>query len=128
MISNKVVLSFKDGTVLKGLTSDFFPNKNDFHITSENDEIITVIMEDLKAVFFVKDYAGDKSRKDVYEDDIPGGGRKIYIKFKDNEEITAFCQGYSSSRPGFFVVPADKKGNNERIYIISSATAEVKFL
>ncbi len=128
MISNKVVLSFKDGTVLKGLTSDFFPNKKDFHLTFEDGKITTVIMENLKAVFFVKDYAGDKSRKDIYEDDISGGGRKIYIKFKDNEEITAFCQSYSLSRPGFFVVPADKKGNNERIFIINSATAEVKFL
>ena len=30
--------------------------------------------------------------------------------------------------PGFFVVPADAESNNERCYIVSSATRDVSFL
>ena len=127
-MTNKVVVRYKDGKVLKGLTSNFAPNKPKFHLSTEGDQITEIHMDDLKAIFFVKDYAGESSRKDVYNDDIPGAGRKIHIKFKDTEEITAFCHGYSPSRPGFFVVPADRKGNNERIFVVTSATETVNFI
>ena len=126
-MTNKVVLSYKNGNILKGITNNFFPNKNTFNLSSEG-EIINIQMEDLKAVFFVKDYSGDKSRKDKYDDHIPAAGRKIRIKFNDNEVITAFCHGYSPNRQGFFVVPADLKGNNERIFIVTSATKSVMFV
>ena len=125
---NKVVLTFKDGKVLKGLTNNFFPNKDTFHLASADGQTNEVNREDLKAIFFVKDFSGNKARKDMYDDHIPGTGRKIQVKFKDDEVITGFCHGYSSSRPGFFVVPAHKEGNNERIFIVTSATASVKFL
>ena len=127
-MTNKVVLTFKDGKILKGLTNNFFPNKNTFHLSTEDGQITEINREDLKAIFFVKDYSGNKARKDMYDDHIPGAGRKIQVMFKDNEVITGFCQGYSSERPGFFIVPAAKEGNNERIFIVSSATATVKFL
>ncbi|MEJ2658660.1 MAG: hypothetical protein P8012_15980 [Desulfobacterales bacterium] len=32
MQTNKVIVRFKDGTLVKGNTSDFFPNKVRFHI------------------------------------------------------------------------------------------------
>ena len=34
MVSNKVVIQFKDGTILKGSTSDFLPTKSRFHLNS----------------------------------------------------------------------------------------------
>lgn len=127
-MTNKVVLTYKEGKVLKGLTSNFFPNKATFHLTSEDGQTTEVNREDLKAIFFVKNHAGNKARKDMYDDHIPGAGRKIQVKFKDDEIITGFCHGYSSNRPGFFLVPANKEGNNERIFIVTSATASVKFI
>lgn len=128
METNKVVLRFKDGSLLKGNTSDFFPNKKDFHLTLQDCKIIKIITEDLKAIFFVKDFVGDKNLDRIYNDDMPGGGRKLQVKFPDGEVIIGFSQGYSSSRPGFFLLSADKKDNNERIYIVNSATKKVIFL
>jgi hypothetical protein len=32
MDKNKVVVKYKNGTLIKGQTSDFFPNKASFHI------------------------------------------------------------------------------------------------
>ena len=127
-MTNKVVLKFKDDKLLKGHTKNFFANKITFHLSSEDGQITEVNREDLKAIFFVKDYSVNKDHKDSYDDNIHGAGRKIQVKFKDNEVITGFCQGYSSDRPGFFIVPADKDGNNERIFIVTSATSTVKFL
>jgi hypothetical protein len=128
MTPNKVVARFKDGTMMKGTTADFFPNKNVFHLIMANGETLTVNTEQLKAIFFVKDFQGDKDRKETYADSIPGGGRKVQITFKDNETLAGFSQGYSPDRPGFFIIPADTKSNNERIFVITSATQKVTFL
>jgi hypothetical protein len=128
MAPNKVVARFKDGAVMKGHTSDFFPARKDFHLELLSGERITIETDKLKALLFVKDFTGDGNRKDVYNDVIPGGGRKIQVKFKDGELVTGFSQGYSPDRLGFFIIPADTKNNNERIFIVNSATEEVTFL
>ena len=78
MAINMVVVSFKDGTVMKGNTSDFSPNKKDFHLVLLSGEGVKIDTEQLKAIFFVKDFSGNKNRKDSYNDVIPGGGRKLY--------------------------------------------------
>lgn len=128
MTPNKVVARFKDGTMIKGTTADFFPNKNVFHLIVTNGETLTVNTDQLKAIFFVKDFQGDKDRKETYADNIPGGGRKVRITFNDDETLIGFSQGYSPDRSGFFIVPADTKNNNERIFVITSATKKVTFL
>lgn len=128
MASNKVVARFKDGTIMKGTTSDFFPNRSSFHLTLTNGSVVEINIEQLKALFYVKDFSGNENRIDAYDDAIPGGGRKIQVEFFDNEVIIGFSQGYSANRPGFFVVPGDNENNNERIFVITSATKKVTFI
>ena len=128
MEPNKVVLKYKNQTVLKGKTSDFFPNKTSFHLQETNGEIKEITIEDLKAIFFVKDFEGDKNRKDSYSDQIAGGGRKIKVEFDDGEAIVGYTLGYSPDRPGFYVTPADLKGNNDRIFVVKSATQKIEFI
>lgn len=128
MTPNKVVARFKDGSLKKGTTSDFFPNKKGFHLTLLDGEIIAIDVEDLKALFFVRDFEGNRDRKEKYADTVPGGGRKVRIEFTDGEMVDGFSQGYSPNRQGFFVVPADTLSNNERFYVVSSATRKVTFI
>ncbi len=128
MGTNKVVVRFKDGTIKKGSTNDFAPNKVKFHLRSAAGEVLEISTEELKSVFFVKEYQGDKDRRDDYSDAIPGGGRKIQVIFFDDETLIGYSQGYSPTRSGFFVVPADLKNNNDRIYVVISATKEVTVL
>ena len=125
---NKVVVRFKNGEVKKGRTGDFFGNKVLFHLQLQTRDILEVHTEELKAVCFVKDFEGNKDRKDEYKDNIPGGGRKIQIDFFDGETMIGFTQGYSPTRSGFFIVPADLNNNNDRIYVITSAIKKVTFL
>lgn len=87
-----------------------------------------VVVEDLKAIFFVKDFKGDKNRKDSYNDAIGNAGRKTKVKFKDGEIIYGYTLGYSHDRQGFYLTPADLGGNNERIFIVISATENVQFI
>jgi hypothetical protein len=125
---NKVVARFKNGSVKKGTTSDFFPDKDTFHLKSVTGEILDINMEELKSLFFVKTFEGNKGRMDKYIDNVPGGGRIVQIKFFDGEILIGYTQGYSPTRSGFFVIPADVKNNNDRLYIITSATEKVTFL
>jgi hypothetical protein len=128
MLQNKVVVQFKDGKILKGHTSDFFPNKTQFHLTTLSGEMENIDVEQLKAVFFVKESEGNESRNYKYDDEIAGGGRKIKIEFSDNEVVIGYTLSYSPDRHGFFMTPADLKGNNDRIFVVKSATKDVKFV
>ena len=128
MEPNKVVAKCKDNTLRKGTTRDFFPNKTHFHLEETNGNILEISIEDLKAVFFVKDFEGNKAHQDSYDDNIAGGGKKIRVKFFDGESVVGYTLGYSPNRQGFFMTPADLQGNNERIFVVKSATEKIEFL
>jgi len=128
MIQNKVVIKYKDFSVLKGKTSDFFPNKTEFHLEEMNGEIKRVSVENLKAVFFVKDFEGNKNHQYNYNDEIAAAGRKVKVRFHDGETVVGYTLGYSPDRIGFYLSPADLQGNNERIFIVKSATEKVDFV
>ena len=84
---------------------------------------------ELKAIFFVKTFEGNPQH-DENDDPAQGtpGGRRIRVVFKDGEVIVGTTQGYDRSRPGFFVIPLDKACNNERCFVVASATQEVTFV
>ena len=128
MEKSKIVVRRKDGTVVKGKTNDFFPNKSTFHLSTEDGYTEEFDVGELKAIFFVKTYEGDKSHEYHYSDTIPGGGRKIRVRFADGEVMVGYTQAYSPNRQGFLMTPADLEGNNERVFVVMSATAEVEFL
>lgn len=134
MLQNKIVAHFQDGRLLKGTTRDFVPNKELFHLepvdAPPGTKPVEVVISDLKAVFFVKDFTGDSEHKDRQEFDPAQRpmGRKIRVRFKDGEELVGTTQGYQPGRPGFFVVPADADSNNERCYVVSAATRDVSFV
>jgi hypothetical protein len=129
--TNKVVVRFFDGRVLKGTTEDFFPNRPAFHLRPlGGSEVLDIRCADLKAVFFVKDFAGDPKRHET-----PGFGRattdisrgkKVAIRFKDGELVFGYTLTFMPDRSGFFITPADPASNNLRIYVLIHAAREVK--
>lgn len=132
MIQNKVIARYQDGRVLKGVTSDFLPNKEVFHLALKDDwesRPLEIRISDLKAVFFVKDFVGDSKYNDLkeYSSTKPVIGRKILVNFKDGEVVLGTTQGYQPNRSGFFVIPADPQSNNERCFVVSTATKDVSF-
>jgi|LQYC01.1.fsa_nt_gi hypothetical protein len=127
-IINKVVVHFQNGTIMKGTTGDFFPNKTQFHLIDVEGKTEAIDVNQLKAIFFVKDLAGDKSRPDHYDISTTGAGRKIQVEFYDNEVIIGQTLGYSPERQGFFMTPADPQSNNGRIFVVRTAAKNVKLL
>jgi len=128
MAETKVVLHRKSGGLEKGSTGDFRPNKEKFHLHLQSGEVSDVSVAELKAVFFVKDLAGNCDYDEAYQDAVPGGGKKVEVTFKDGEVVVGFTTSYSPMRQGWFFVPADSGSNNLRVYAVSSAVASVRVL
>ena len=128
---NRIVAHFQDGRVMKGFTTDFLPAKGQFHMALEEQGAAAVPFEvhvpELKALFFVKTFEGDSEHQRSNDPGQAGAGRRLRVVFKDGEVMVGTTQGYDRSRPGFFVIPVDK-GNNERCFVVASATQEVTFL
>ncbi|MFA5072654.1 MAG: hypothetical protein WC539_01950 [Nitrospirota bacterium] len=134
MIQNKIVVHYQDGKILKGFTSDFMPTKNILHLApvdaEPNSKPLSVMIQNLKAVFFVKDFVGNPAyhEKKEFEPSKTLVGRKIRVVFKDNEVLVGTTQGYQPGRPGFFVFPLDPQSNNDRCYVVSPCTKTVTFM
>jgi hypothetical protein len=127
----KVVVRYVDGTVLKGTTQDFFPNRPSFHlIPFDGGASVEVRSKLLKAVFFVKDFTGNASRRDIpgfiAGPGETGQGKKVAVRFRDGELMCGYSLSYMPDRDGFFLFPADKEGNNLRVYVATAACSEVK--
>jgi len=128
MKNKKAVAKFKDKSFKKGFVIDFYPDKSSLKLQLLNDRIETIEMEDLKAVFFVKSFQGNKNRKVRYQDPNPWGGKKIRVDFTDGESIIGHTMHYSLGHHGFFLIPADHGNNNKEIFVITSATKKIVFL
>jgi hypothetical protein len=128
MLRNKIVAHYKDHQVVKGISNNFFPNKYFFNLESPTGESSRIDIDNLKAVFFTKEFEGNKDHEYDYTHEIPGAGRKIQVEFFDGEIVIGYTLAYSADRQGFFLTPADVNGNNERVFVVNSATKNAKFL
>ena len=127
---NKIVVHYKNGSVIKGTTHDFVPEKPKFHFTHQDNRIEEIDTETAKAIFFVKNFEGNKDRQE--KKDFSGinpssiRGLKIKVTFMDNETIIGSTMGYNKQRKGFFILPIDPECNNIRVYVVASALKDVK--
>ena len=127
--NNKIVLHFLNGGITKGFTEDFFPNKNKFHLRDKDTGKVSEIdILQLKGIFFVKNFDGNKGYKENDNTERIGLGKRIMIRFKDGETITGYTSGYSPERSGFFAFPSDPQSNMERVFILKIATADIRFI
>jgi hypothetical protein len=131
-IENKVVVRFRDGRMVKGYTHDLNPTREIFRVTEaqEREKVLEVTTSPLKAIFFVKTFEGNKDHRSFHDfteeslKNVPG--LKIKVAFSDGEVMYGTTHGYSPERKGFFVFPADKQSNNERIFVIRESTDAVE--
>lgn len=130
MPSNLVVIAYRDGRRLKGTTYDFIPTKRKFHIEAAERKVLEVCVDDLKAIFFVKDLEGDwlREKRSGFPEDAPKIGRRVEVVFPDGEVMHGSTQGYSPLRTGFFLNPADAQSNNQRVFVFGDAVKSLNWL
>jgi len=134
MEPSKIVARYQNGKILKGYTQNFFPNKPIFHLNllgaSGSGDLVEVNLEDLKAVFFVRDFTGNAKhveRKQLAPGDRPQG-RLMEVTCKDGEVMVGTTTGYDPKRPAFFLFPIDQSSNNVRVFMVTSAVRTARFL
>ncbi len=128
---NKLVVRYLDGTMLKGFSQDFHPTRSFFHVSpsiTAGAETSMVPMQQLKAVFFVRDFDGDPNRVDSRTFAERNNGRKIEVTFADGELMLGSTLGYRPDGTGFFVSPADGDGNNLRVFVLPGGVKRVRYL
>jgi hypothetical protein len=131
----KVVAAFLDGRRLKGFLFDFSVVRGYFFLFPEADgeaqagaRGLLVRLAELKALFFVKEFAGNPGYKEQTPAHAAQPGAKVEVTFSDGETRIGFTETLSSGSLGFFLTPADPNSNNERVFVIASNVRSIKTL
>jgi hypothetical protein len=134
MEPTKIIVRFADSRIVKGYTQNFSPNKPTFHLRPADpkvsDETIEVRLQELKAVFFVRDFSGDPNyqEKRNFPEGVKPSGRVVEVTFNDGEQIIGSTLGYNPRRAGFFIFPGDLSSNNLKIFVVSQAVRGVRYI
>jgi small nuclear ribonucleoprotein (snRNP)-like protein len=136
MDRQKVVLRFVDGRIIKGHLDGFSPKADFVLIEDESGVKQRFGVPELKAIFFVRTFEGDKSRseKKSFEREIPLG-KRVFVKFKDGESMVGYVEGEvpwekgfflePAKGKGFFLIPVDDASNNTKVFVIAQSVWEV---
>ncbi len=137
--SQKVILRFTDGKMLKGFIRDLKLSDEHLFIEDESANQLKVRLKELKAIFFVRRFEGDRSyhEKQTFTSTPPNATR-VFVRFKDGENIAGFIEGEVPWQRGFFhesmrekgftIVPVDEGSNNVKVLVITSAVADVAMI
>ncbi len=129
---SKVDVGFLNGDRLKGYVYDFSGLEESFNLLPQENPLqgqeIKIAMKDLKAVFFVWEFAGNPQYHDSLLAHVPSDGRTIEVTLADGEKIVGRTQEDNSQRTGFFLYPSDPKGNNIRIFVVNRNTRQVRLV
>ena len=135
----RAVLRFLDGRMLKGFLTGFSEQADEINLRDpESGKVSRVKTDELKAVFFVRTFEGDRKydEKKCYGIRKPRGHR-TFVKFRDGEDIIGFLEGAVPWEKGFFLdhhsmkglkgfylLPADDHSNNVRIFVFAAAVRD----
>lgn len=82
-------------------------------------------LQQLKGIFFVRDYEGDKGylENKTLTGDPERKGLRVRIRFEDNETMEGVIENSVEilQASGFFFWPADPQANNELIFVVKSS-------
>jgi Family of unknown function (DUF6982) len=126
----KLVVALLDGRRLKGHSFNFSTLRQYFDLFPQEGSLgqqgTRVELKDVKAVFFVKDFAGNPGYAEALSEEAGAAGRSLEITFADGEKIVGKTNGYDPQKLGFFLVPTDPNSNNIRIFIVNKNVRQVR--
>lgn len=129
---NKAVVAFLDGRRLKGYIYNFSAQKDRFRLFLEQDTLqregVDVQMKDLKAIFFARDFVGNREYTESQTLSSQNGGRKAEVTFRDGEKLVGTTDAYNPQKTGFFIVPADPRSNNLRVFVITKNVTQIRWI
>jgi len=129
-MTESVVVHYRDGQLLKGHTAAFSGENLAFVVQpmAGGQEGVTVELANLKAVFFVKDFAGSAYLEVKKFGDGPyQPGTRMEVAMFDGEVLVGTVESYRPDGHGFFLVPADTKSNNLRCFVVAASVKRASF-
>ena len=137
-----VVARYSNGQTLKGYVRDFGAGSETVAVEDPETHIEhKILIDELKAIFFVKSFSG---RGEYVEKKAFGTrknpGRKVFVKFKDNETLIGYIDGdipwtkgfslakEGNTAKGFFMVPVDSDSNNIKVFVVGAAIQDVTIM
>jgi hypothetical protein len=124
-MGEKVVVHFRDGRLLKGFASHPEGNVSSLDVLplDQRDHPVTVRLESVKAIFFVKDFAGDAAYTEskAFGDDEPYRPGRVAFHMEDGEVLSGVVEDYQPDSAGFFLTPVDSRSNNVRCFVGAAA-------
>ncbi len=142
----KVVARLRDGKIVKGFVdsipaSDFdaLLQESSFSLpheiglrSAESSETLSLPLDSLKALFFVKTFDGHRDYREVkfFEKNPPIKGLWVRVKFYDDEFLEGVVRNSVQFliEPGFFLKPPDLQSNNEILYVIKNSLIDFRVL
>ena len=109
----KVVARYADGRLVKGYTFDFGPAQTRFHVFEQPSATGTstqVLVRELKAVFFVRDFIGNPTRQDGQK--FPTGEvarPHVEVRFRDGEVMVGVADSPATDSSGFLPHPRGRR-------------------
>lgn|SRR5262245_2260499 len=136
MEKRKVIIRKLNGEILKGYTEkslDLVNGKDrDICVTSLTEELLTVPKSELKALFFVRKFSGNKEYSEVkfFESQPRIDGLWVRVYFLDSEAIEGIVANSIGFliEDGFYLKPPDPNGNNRLMYVVKSALKDFTVL
>lgn len=129
---NKAVVAYLDGRRLKGYIYNFSAQKDRFRLFLEQDTLqregADVEMKELKAIFFARDFVGNTEYTESQTLASQNGGRKAEVTFQDGEKLVGTTDAYNPQKIGFFLVPADPRSNNLRVFVITQNASQIRWI
>lgn len=138
----KAVARFRDGRLVKGHVRDFSIESDTVILNDQKtQQELRVPVAELKAIFFVKNFGGSSEHVERKTFGIRKNlGKKVFIKFSDNESLVGFIEGqipwdkgFSLAKlgekvKGFFLTPVDQDSNNDRVFVVGSAIQDITIM
>jgi hypothetical protein len=128
--ASKVVVGCVDGRRLKGYIFNFSALRDSFRLfpepSSAQEEGADLRLAVVKAIFFVKDFVGNRERTDSQQLREGAHGRKLEVTFRDEEKLVGTTEAYNPNKIGFFMFPADADSNNSRIFVVNANVRTVR--
>ena len=127
----KVVLRKKNGDLIKGNIDLFNATNPSVVLNDISGTIHSVALDELKAIFFVKDLFVDKRFHGDYctfDNCKERHGRRVVVHFFDGEEIWGTILGINKKKQGFFLTPSDPRSNNVSVFAPFRSVKKIDFV
>lgn len=121
---SRVVARYRDGQMVKGVTTDFDRGLQAFHVEIDEAEDVPARVEvrQLKALFFVRDLAGDRYYDETKAFNPPAPDvYPLTVEFHDGEQLCGTTSERERNGEGFFLIPNDPNSNNRKVFVVWGA-------